>query len=61
MYVAQTTKKIIPHSCQYEDETMWWPCLIATSSTCGIVLYMVLVNWKWLELTNNYGNGRFQL
>ena len=34
-------------------KTTWQPCLITTSSTGKNVLDVVLVNWKWPELTNN--------
>ena len=42
-----------PWSQQCELQMMWWPCWIAYNSTSKVVVVMVLVNWRWPELTNN--------
>ena len=49
-------KKHPPQGCQYEHETMWWPCLITISSTNRTIIDIVLANWKQHELTNNEVN-----
>ena len=51
-WAAQGIRKTSPQGYQYQHGTVWWLCLITTSSTSQNVVDTVLFNWKWHELTS---------